>query len=215
MVSGAAVSAATLGPGQDGPSTDAAQVATQHRSAYHANSIWGPHQTNADDALQSDVTHTIAGKKRAAIKREEARERARKRARELAKKRAAEAAKKKREARASRSDSRAPANDSSGPVPSGSPKSIAKAMLADRGWSDQFGCLDSLWTKESGWQVDAANPSGAYGIPQALPGSKMSSAGPDWQNNAATQIKWGLGYISDRYGDPCSAWSHSQANNWY
>ena len=218
VVSGAAVSAATLGPGQDGSANAAAEAAAPHKTAYQANSIWGPHQTNADQSLQSDVTHMVAHKQRSALKREEARERARKRARAAAKKRAA-AAKKAREARASRSDDRAPtshkSSSDSGSAPSGSPKSIAKQLLADRGWSGQFGCLDSLWTKESGWQVHAANPSGAYGIPQALPGSKMSSAGPDWQSNAATQIKWGLGYISDRYGDPCSAWSHSQANNWY
>jgi hypothetical protein len=63
--------------------------------------------------------------------------------------------------------------------------------------------------------VHAANPSGAYGIPQALPGAKMASAGPDWQNSAHTQINWGLGYIASRYGTPCGAWAHSQATNWY
>jgi hypothetical protein len=97
-----------------------------------------------------------------------------------------------------------------------SPQDIARALLATFGWSqDQFGCLDSLWMRESHWNVHAANPSGAYGIPQALPGSKMASAGSDWQNNAVTQIKWGLGYIADRYGSPCGAWSHSQGHGWY
>jgi uncharacterized protein YabE (DUF348 family) len=100
--------------------------------------------------------------------------------------------------------------------PAGSPQQIAAGMLADRGWgSDQFSCLDSLWTKESNWRVDAQNPSGAYGIPQALPGSKMSSVGSDWETNPATQIAWGLGYIAGVYGTPCSAWAHSQATNWY
>ena len=90
-------------------------------------------------------------------------------------------------------------------------------MLAARGWgADQFGCLVSLWDRESGWNVYAQNPSsGAYGIPQALPGSKMGSAGGDWQTNAATQIAWGLGYIADRYGSPCGAWSHSESAGWY
>ena len=90
-------------------------------------------------------------------------------------------------------------------------------MLAARGWgADQFGCLVSLWDRESGWNVYAQNPSsGAYGIPQALPGSKMSTAGADWQTNAATQIAWGLGYIADRYGSPCGAWSHSESAGWY
>ena len=97
------------------------------------------------------------------------------------------------------------------------PKDIARSMLADFGWSlDQFSCLEPLWEKESGWNVSAANPSSsAYGIPQALPGSKMASAGDDWQTNAATQIEWGLGYINDRYGSPCGAWSHSQSAGWY
>ncbi|MDA2810975.1 transglycosylase SLT domain-containing protein [Nocardiopsis sp. RSe5-2] len=109
-------------------------------------------------------------------------------------------------------------SDSGGSTPSGDPKSIAKAMLGDFGWSsDQFsGCLEPLWEKESNWNPSAQNPSsGAYGIPQALPGSKMATAGSDWQTNPATQIEWGLGYIEDRYGSPCEAWSHSQANGWY
>jgi uncharacterized protein YabE (DUF348 family) len=95
-------------------------------------------------------------------------------------------------------------------------QALARTMVADRGWdSSQFQCLVSLWNKESHWNVHAANPSGAYGIPQALPGVKMASAGSDWQNSAATQIRWGLGYIASRYGTPCAAWSHSQATNWY
>lgn len=77
-------------------------------------------------------------------------------------------------------------------------------------------CLSSLWMKESGWKSSALNASsGAYGIPQSLPGSKMASAGADWQTNPATQIKWGLGYIKGSYGSPCGAWAHSQATNWY
>ena len=81
---------------------------------------------------------------------------------------------------------------------------------------DEFACLVALWNKESGWRVGAYNAgSGAYGIPQALPGSKMASAGADWETNPATQITWGLGYISGRYGTPCGAWGHSQAKGWY
>ncbi|HET7690947.1 MAG TPA: transglycosylase SLT domain-containing protein [Nocardioidaceae bacterium] len=98
----------------------------------------------------------------------------------------------------------------------GDPRDIARAMLIEYGWSqDQFGCLDSLWMKESGWNPRAANPSGAYGIPQALPGSKMATAGADWQYNPETQIRWGLGYIQARYGTPCGAWGHSQSVGWY
>lgn len=97
------------------------------------------------------------------------------------------------------------------------PRDIARALLGEFGFSqDQFGCLDSLWMRESGWRIDATNASSsAYGIPQALPGSKMSSAGPDWATNAVTQIRWGLGYIEDRYGSPCGAWGHSQSYGWY
>lgn len=98
----------------------------------------------------------------------------------------------------------------------GSAQAYAAQAVAARGWgSGQFDCLVALWNKESGWRVNAYNPSGAYGIPQALPGSKMASAGADWQTNPATQIEWGLGYITGRYGSPCGAWAHSQALNWY
>lgn len=98
----------------------------------------------------------------------------------------------------------------------GSAQAIGAQMVAAHGWgTDQFNCLVSLWNKESGWNVYASNPSGAYGIPQALPGSKMSSAGADWQTSAATQITWGLGYIAGHYGTPCGAWAHSEADNWY
>ena len=97
------------------------------------------------------------------------------------------------------------------------PRDVARALLGEYGFADsQFSCLDRLWAKESGWQVDADNPrSSAYGIPQALPGSKMASAGVDWVTNPVTQITWGLGYIKSRYGNPCSAWSHSQNTGWY
>jgi len=103
------------------------------------------------------------------------------------------------------------------PAPSGDPRTIARNMLSSYGWSqDQFGCLDSLWMRESGWNHTATNPSsGAYGIPQSLPASKMASAGADWRTNPATQIRWGLGYISGRYGSPCAAWAHSQSVGWY
>ena len=103
------------------------------------------------------------------------------------------------------------------PAASGSPRQIAQAMLGSFGWSSsQFSCLDPLWEHESRWSVTAANPgSGAFGIPQALPGSRMASAGPDWQTSAATQITWGLRYIRDTYGSPCAAWSHEQATGWY
>ncbi len=97
------------------------------------------------------------------------------------------------------------------------PRTIARALLPEFGFDDsQFSCLDSLYMSESGWNIHADNPtSSAYGIPQALPGAKMATAGPDWQNDAETQIRWGLEYIKSSYGTPCSAWSFKQGHNWY
>jgi uncharacterized protein YabE (DUF348 family) len=107
--------------------------------------------------------------------------------------------------------------ETSAPVPAGSVKEIGQEMAAARGWTgEEWTCLELLWERESGWNYQAANPSsGAYGIPQALPGSKMGTAGSDWATNPATQIEWGLGYIADRYGTPCGAWGHSESVGWY
>ena len=97
------------------------------------------------------------------------------------------------------------------------PKALARALMPKYGLSaSEFDCVDNLWASESGWDVHADNPtSSAYGIPQALPGSKMSSAGPDWEDNPETQIRWGLGYIQSRYGSACEAWSYKQGAGWY
>ena len=102
-------------------------------------------------------------------------------------------------------------------ISSSDPKALTRALMPEFGLSTaEFGCLDRIWTQESGWNVHADNPSSsAYGIPQALPGSKMSSAGPDWANSAETQIRWGLGYIRDRYGSACSAWGFKSGHGWY
>lgn len=99
----------------------------------------------------------------------------------------------------------------------GTAQSIAYHMLSSFGWSPgtYFSCLNNIYTRESGWRYNAENASGAYGIPQALPGDKMATAGADWMTNPATQIKWGLGYIQSRYGDPCSAWSFWQSHGYY
>jgi hypothetical protein len=98
----------------------------------------------------------------------------------------------------------------------GSPRTIAHALLLRRGWSEsQWGCLDALWNRESGWSTYAANRSGAYGIPQALPGSKMSMMGSDWRTNPITQIRWGLWYIGASYGSPCNALAHSNSYGYY
>ena len=98
------------------------------------------------------------------------------------------------------------------------PRDIARQIMASKyGWgADQFRCYDKLVVSESNWRVDALNPSsGAYGIPQSLPADKMASAGSDWRTNPATQITWALGYIKQRYGSPCEAWSFKRGHGWY
>ncbi|MGH3470640.1 MAG: transglycosylase SLT domain-containing protein [Nocardioidaceae bacterium] len=97
------------------------------------------------------------------------------------------------------------------------PRAIAMSLLPSYGWSsDQFGCLDAIWQRESGWNPSAQNPySGAYGIPQALPGSKMGVYGGDWAADPTTQIKWGLAYIRNSYGSPCGAWDFWETHDWY
>ncbi len=99
----------------------------------------------------------------------------------------------------------------------GSAQAIGHELVLARGWGeDQYSCLVSLFNRESHWNVYAGNPvSGAYGIPQALPGSKMASVGADWQTNPRTQITWGLNYIAGRYITPCGAWAASQSKGWY
>ncbi len=96
-------------------------------------------------------------------------------------------------------------------------EATGESMLASFGFaSSQWSCLYDLWQQESGWNVYAENAaSGAYGIPQSLPGSKMASAGADWETDAATQIRWGLGYIKSVYGTPCAAWGNEEADGFY
>jgi hypothetical protein len=97
------------------------------------------------------------------------------------------------------------------------PRQIARRLLPKFHWSRrQFRYLDPLWERESSWNVRAFNGySGAYGIPQAVPGAKMASAGPDWRSSARTQIRWGLRYIKAEYGSPRAAWDHELATGWY
>jgi hypothetical protein len=108
-----------------------------------------------------------------------------------------------------------------GPVPTScnaytGNKAIGCTLLLESGEGlDQMVCLDKLWTKESGWRVNAANGSGAYGIPQALPGSKMAPYGADWKTNAVPQIKWGLAYVKGKYKNACGAWGNWQSKGWY
>jgi len=182
----------------------------------------------AADAETARVT-TATADLRDRLQEAKDKEAARKAAEEAARKAAAEKAAAEKAAAAQRTTQQSTGSGSgSGPAPasggssSGSnsvagAKATARALVADRGWgSDQFSCLERLWQRESGWNYQAYNKSsGAYGIPQALPGSKMGSAGSDWKTSATTQIRWGLSYISGRYGTPCGAWNHSQSRGWY
>jgi len=97
-------------------------------------------------------------------------------------------------------------------------KRFAKEMMATvYGWGEgQYKCLNRLWTKESNWNYQARNPrSGAHGIAQALPASKMEKVGTDWRTNPITQIQWGLLYVSERYDTPCAAWNKFRRSNFY
>jgi hypothetical protein len=98
------------------------------------------------------------------------------------------------------------------------PKEIAQQILKNKYayGSGQFDCFNNIIMRESKWDVNATNPSsGAYGIPQALPGSKMATIASDWRTNPATQIIWGIEYMKDRYGSPCSAWGFKSSHGWY
>ena len=96
-------------------------------------------------------------------------------------------------------------------------RNYARLQMSRFNWGEaEYKCLDDLWHRESGWNHYADNPnSSAYGIPQALPGSKMASEGEDWETNYRTQIRWGLRYIESRYSSPCNAWQHFTKKNWY
>ena len=175
-----------------------AEYANQQSSAIfveHADQVRLA-QTQAAIA-QRQAAQKRAAQKRAAQKRAAQKRAAQKRAAELAAKKAAAAAAAPSTAATQTPAAAQPSQNAAATVPavSGSPQQIAAAMLGSFGWSSsQFACLDPLWAHESGWSVSAYNAgSGAFGIPQALPGSRMASAGPDWQTNAATQIRWGLG----------------------
>jgi hypothetical protein len=164
---------------------------------------------------ESDAAATAATEAKAAASK----------ARALEKKAIAQKAADKKAAEAKKAKSTTSSGASvpyTGPIPTSckqyvGSRGVGCALMLDAGFKiDQFPCLDKLWKKESGWNPRASNSSsGAYGIPQALPGSKMASVASDWKTNAATQIKWGLGYIEGRYDNPCGAWAHSESTGSY
>jgi nucleoid-associated protein YgaU len=183
----------------------------KERHAKHAAAR--AYQRQAEDRAATKAAaeaKVAAGKARAVAKKQIAKK--------AAEKKAAEAQQKKAESSSSGGGTVA----YTGRIPSscneyGGNRATGCALMIRAGFGiSQFPCLDKLWKKESGWNHRAANASsGAFGIPQALPGSKMASVASDWRSNPATQIKWGLGYIEGRYNSPCNAWSHSQNSGWY
>jgi hypothetical protein len=203
MTTGTAVAGVAVAAGLNVSGALGDLTPSQARAGHSASA---PAATTSHDRTRSDVmvAHT-----RNAWQRHNAVQ-AGVHARKVRKERAAKAAAAARGARqaVSRSSTRHYAGD---------PRSIARSMMSSRyGWNaGQFSCLNSLWNRESGWNVHAANSSGAYGIPQALPGSKMSTKGADWRDNPATQIAWGLAYVKSTYGTPCGAWSAFQSKGWY
>jgi hypothetical protein len=182
-------------------SVDAQKAAANAAQGSAAQQSLQSQQVRAAFIKAEQRAHAVAAAKAVAAKAAAARKVA------AAKAAAAAAAKRAAQQRAARQHA----------IQSGSPTQIAQAMLGQYGWSaSQFSCLYPLWEHESGWNPAAMNPSsGAFGIPQALPGTQMASAGSDWRTNPATQIKWGLSYIQSRYGSPCGAWGHEQSSGWY
>ncbi|HEY3735774.1 MAG TPA: lytic transglycosylase domain-containing protein [Streptosporangiaceae bacterium] len=205
---GASVGAATTAAFVPGAGHGASAMKASHPVdqflSLRSKQAWQARLTAAAQAQRAEAARRAAAARKAA-------------ARKAAARRAAALA---AEAQQAQQKAAAPQRASAPPAPpvhaSGSAQQIAMSMLASYGWSSsQFSCLDPLWMRESGWSVTAENPDGAYGIPQAMPGSKMASAGADWATEAATQIRWGLGYIKAIYGSPCGAWSHEEATGWY
>ena len=219
VATAATAAAATWPSGPSGPTTARAHEAgagSLRTVTGQALQMQAFEQSNASQALQAEIRDEAADL--AAAHRKAAREQvAKKAAGTQAIAAASQSAAQPSAQPAATAQPAQAATAAAAPAASGSPQQIAEAMLASFGWSSsQFSCLDPLWAHESGWSVTAYNPgSGAYGIPQAVPGGKVASAGPDWQTNAATQIRWGLEYIQSTYGSPCAAWAHEEATGWY
>ncbi|MFF2369359.1 hypothetical protein [Agromyces sp. NPDC058110] len=192
---------------------EAVEAAAAAEAAHEAAQARVAEQRSALDTLYAQLAslrnRSVEVERQYRIGEQEARERA---AREAAAAAAAEA-----EAAAGGGSGLTPAPPPGVVVDTAGAQAYAAAAVARYGWDGgQYQCLYSLWMRESSWRADAYNvSSGAYGIPQSLPGSKMAAAGADWRTNAATQIEWGLSYIASRYGSPCAAWAHSEAVNWY
>ncbi|WP_291885797.1 transglycosylase SLT domain-containing protein [Cellulomonas sp.] len=209
---GAAVMAfAQIDPDTSSPafgvsSTEAADLVGPTTVSAPAEATWT--STDADTTWLTDaIAAEAAERARVAAEAEDARLAAEAEAARLAQVEAEHAAA-RRAARSMTRGTSAPVAS----VPVGEVKQYAAGLVG----ADQWGCLDALWQRESGWDPSATNrSSGAFGIPQSLPGAKMASAGADWRTNPLTQVRWGVSYIEGRYGSPCAAWQHSQSTGWY
>ncbi|MFE6868433.1 transglycosylase SLT domain-containing protein [Kitasatospora sp. NPDC057692] len=186
--------------------------ASAQQAAADAAAKAAAEQKAAEEAARQQAAAEAQAKADAAAKEAAAKAEAEKAAK------AAEEKRKADEAAANRSKARSAmsATDSSAPPVSVSPGSVQELAQQIVGNDAQFQCFSQIVKRESGWNYTATNKSsGAYGLVQALPGSKMASAGADWRTNPATQIKWGLNYMNSRYGSPCGAWSFWQSHHWY
>ncbi len=190
------------------------EISASEDTELHAASLTKQAETQAT-AAEAAVRKAAeeAARKQAAEDAQTKREKAEQEAREAAER----AEQERREREAAEAASRAAAAERTDfAVQSSYTKAEIQAMALEIVGQSQFQCFSNIVDHESGWDHTATNPySGAYGLMQALPGSKMASAGDDWRTNPATQLKWGLNYMNDRYGSPCGAWEFWQANNWY
>ncbi|MFJ1758387.1 transglycosylase SLT domain-containing protein [Kitasatospora sp. NPDC088134] len=203
---GAVVGAAS---GSEGKAATTVDVAS---ATLLADAPAGAHVQNVSDGIgrQADAQQVSADAAAKKAAEEAARQKAA--ADAQAKADAEKAAKAAEDKRAKEEANRAAARSVLATVSPGSVQDMALQIVGD---ADQFQCFSQIVKRESGWNYTAMNPSGAYGLVQAFPGSKMASAGADWRTNPATQIKWGLNYMNSRYGSPCGAWSYWQAHQSY
>jgi hypothetical protein len=192
----------------------AARVAEETRSATRARLVAASSQAGQRAAALEQQSRAIAVQ-RSKIKANQKAKAAAAAKREAEAK--AAAAKAKAEALAAAEAAAKAVNEQGYKPGTDDPRDIARQILKNKfGYgADQYSCFNNIIIRESNWSVTAANPSGAYGIPQALPGSKMASVGDDWRTNPATQITWGIQYMKSRYGSPCGAWGFKSSHGWY
>ncbi|MFF8773951.1 lytic transglycosylase domain-containing protein [Kitasatospora sp. NPDC015120] len=210
VVAGAATAA--LAVPDSGTAVAEAPAAAVVDTAAQAQAAAAQAQAEADARAQAEAQAAAAAAQAQAQAEADAAARAQAAAQAEAEAKAQADAKAKADASAAVSRSQGRSALNSKPSYSGSPREIAAQIVP----AGQLQCFNNIVSRESSWNVTATNPSsGAYGLVQALPGSKMASAGADWRTNPVTQIKWGLTYMNSRYGSPCGAWAFWQSHHWY